>query len=73
MHPGVRATLIILTAVAFAFAGLEMISLRSQSGTSVAEAFDNAMGIFSFGMAGLTLIVGLPYRPVGRVEPVDEV
>jgi hypothetical protein len=49
----------ILAAVAFAAAGRAMISLQSQAGNTVAEAFYQAMGLFSFGMAGLALLGGL--------------
>lgn len=44
----------LLAAGLFGWAGLQMTSLHSQSGNSVAEAFDNAMGWFSFGMGALS-------------------
>lgn len=40
----------------FAYAGLTMVNLQSQAGNTVAEAFYQAMGYFSFGMAALTLV-----------------
>lgn len=42
--------------LAFGLAGLEMVSLRSVAGNTVEEAFFQAMGIFSFGMAALVVI-----------------
>jgi uncharacterized protein with PIN domain len=35
-----------------------MVSIRSVSGESVAEAFYQAFGIFSFGLAGVALLIG---------------
>ncbi len=55
----VGAVITITTGLAFLLAGLNMVALRSQSGNTVAELFDQAMGIFCFGMAGLVLLVGL--------------
>jgi uncharacterized membrane protein YccC len=55
----IGALITLLAAGAFALAGYTMVSLRSESGNTVAEAFDQAMGIFSFGMAGLVLLGGL--------------
>ena len=50
----------IVGALIFAFAGYQMLTLQSVSGDSVAEAFYNDMGWFSFAMGALTLVVGLP-------------
>jgi hypothetical protein len=50
---------VVAAAGAFALAGLNMVGLESQAGNTVAEAFYNAMGIFSFGMAGLVLAAGI--------------
>ncbi len=36
-----------------------MLGLHSVAGNTVAELFYNAMGIFSFGMAGLTILLAL--------------
>lgn len=44
-------------AALFGLAGLWMLSLRSVNGGTVAEAFDQAMGLFSLGMAALSLLV----------------
>jgi hypothetical protein len=44
----------LLAAALFAFAGFQMTSLQSQSGNTVAELFDNAMGWFSWGMAAIS-------------------
>lgn len=41
-----------------------MLSIRSVSGDSVAEAFYQAFGIFSFGLAGLGLLIG--FTPVTK-------
>lgn len=51
-------------AAVFAFAGLTMLSIRSISGDSVAEAFYQAFGIFSFGLSGVALLIG--FVPVTR-------
>src|SRR6202008_1875256 len=42
------------------FAGYQMVSLHSQAGNTIAEAFDQYMGIFSFGMSLLSITVALP-------------
>lgn len=52
----------ILAAIVFAYAGLQMVALRSQGGNSVAELFDNAVGIFSFGVALIAFGWSLPRR-----------
>lgn len=56
--PRLRPLVALLTAGIFVFAGLTMLSIRSVSGDSVAEAFYQAFGIFSFGFAGLALLTG---------------
>lgn len=55
-----RLGVAIVGALIFAFAGYQMLTLQSVSGDSVAEAFYNDMGWFSFAMGALTLLVGLP-------------
>jgi len=40
--------------ILFAVSGYRMIQLRSISGDTVAEAFFQAMGLFSFGMSAVT-------------------
>ena len=52
MASGCEATC--CAAALFAFAGVQMTSLESEAGNTVAELFDNAMGWFSFGMAALS-------------------
>ena len=56
--PRLRAIVALTTGGIFVFAGLTMLSIRSVSGDSVAEAFYQAFGIFTFGLAGLSLLVG---------------
>ena len=55
-----RLVLGLLAALVFAFAGYEMVNLKSQSGNTVAELFDNYVGIFSFGMALLSAALAVP-------------
>jgi len=47
------------SAAIFIWAGITMLSIRSISGDSIAEAFYQAFGLFSFGFVGLSLIAGL--------------
>lgn len=58
----VRFVVATIAAIAFAAAGAQMTGLESAAGNTVAEAFDNAMGIFSYGMAALSIAVGLPVQ-----------
>lgn len=51
----------LVAAAVFAFAGYLMVNLQSQSGNTVAEAFDHAVGVFSFGMAVLSIAVAVPH------------
>ena len=44
-----RAFAALVAAAVFAYAGLEIMGLRSVSGDSLAEAFYQTMGLFSFG------------------------
>jgi hypothetical protein len=54
-------------ALLFVIAGLQMVGLQSISGDTVAEAFYNDMGWFSFGMAALAAVFGVP-RPEAKAE-----
>jgi hypothetical protein len=57
-----RLSIFVFTAGAaalFVVAGLKMTSLRSESGNTIAELFDQAMGLFSYGMAALTVLGGI--------------
>lgn len=56
----------LLAAGLFAVAGFQMLTLHSQGGNTVAEAFDNYVGIFSFGMAALSIVIA---TPVERDKP----
>jgi len=59
----------VIGAVFFWTAGFAMSPLRSISGDSVAEAFYQAMGTFSFGMGFLCLAVG--FVPFGSQPRSD--
>lgn len=48
-------------AALFAFAGYQMIVLESEAGNTVAEAFYNAVGWLSLGLAVLSVAVGIPH------------
>ncbi len=65
---GARLVVAIVAAGIFVVAGNELRGLESVSGNSVAEAFYNKMGIFSYGMAGLSLLIGLPGAGTVMVE-----
>lgn len=68
----IGALITIAAAGAFVVAGLQMVSLRSEAGNTIAELFDNAVGIFSFGMAGLTLLAGIAVdRLMTMAKPTD--
>ena len=56
----IRAVLGIAAAIAFAVAGYQMVSLHSQAGNSIAELFDQAVGILSFGLALLSVAIAAP-------------
>jgi hypothetical protein len=45
-----------------------MTSLESEAGNTVAELFDNAMGVFSYGMAALSIALSMPATPAA-VQP----
>ncbi|MEA2621882.1 MAG: hypothetical protein QOH61_792 [Chloroflexota bacterium] len=49
------ALLAIVAAAIFAYAGFQMVELRTVGGNTVAELFDNAVGILSFGLAALSM------------------
>lgn len=44
----------------FIYAGNDMRDLESVSGDSVAEFFYHAMGLFSYGMAALSVLLAIP-------------
>ena len=60
----------IAAAIAFVVAGAEMTSLESEAGNTVAEAFDNAMGVFSYGMAALSIALAMPATTAAAQSPV---
>jgi NADH pyrophosphatase NudC (nudix superfamily) len=64
----VRLVVALGAALMFVLAGSQMTSLKSEAGNSVAEAFDNAMGVFSYGMAALALALGIPATTVGKTS-----
>jgi hypothetical protein len=51
---------VVLTAAVFLYAGFLMLEIESEAGNTVAEAFYNAMGVFSLAMAGLTIVAAIP-------------
>jgi len=59
----VRFVLSLVGAGVFVVAGRHMLALESVSGNSVAEEFYNAMGLFAYGMAALSVVIGLPVIP----------
>jgi hypothetical protein len=50
-----KVLLSIVAAAILAFAGYQMVGLHSVGGNSVAELFDNAVGIMCFGLGALSL------------------
>jgi succinate dehydrogenase hydrophobic anchor subunit len=52
----------LVAALLFAWAGISMLSLQTVNGNTVAELFDNYVGIFCLGMAALTLVIVAPAR-----------
>lgn len=57
---GLRVLAGIIAALLLAFAGLELVALRSVSGDSVAEAAYNAIGWACFGLAALVVMLLIP-------------
>lgn len=55
----IRLTMALVAAGLFAYAGVQMVGLRSVGGESVAEYFYQAVGWMSFGLAALSIAVGL--------------
>ena len=55
----VRLVVGVIAAITFQQAGLGMRELESISGDSVAEAFYHEVGLFSYGMAVLSLLLGV--------------
>jgi len=62
MYQLARAVVIVVTAVVFAIAGATVITFNSDGVYTQSQILNNALGIFSIGMAGLTLLVGVPDR-----------
>ena len=58
-RPVGRVVLAIIAALILALAGLQMITLRSVEGNTIAEFFDNYMGWAMFGFAALALAYGV--------------
>lgn len=56
--PRLRPLIGLVSAGLFVFAGISMLSIRSISGDSVAEAFYQTFGVFSFGLGGIALLMG---------------
>lgn len=56
--PRFRPVAGLASAAIFLWAGFAMMSIRSVSGDSIAEAFYQAFGLFSLGFVGLSLIAG---------------
>ncbi|MEA2518274.1 MAG: hypothetical protein QOF49_354 [Chloroflexota bacterium] len=50
----------VIAAILFFIAGAQMVTLVSETGNTVAEAFYHSMGWFSFGLGALALTVALP-------------
>src|SRR6476620_1449472 len=60
----------VFAAIMFLIAGWQMVSLQSEAGNTVAEAFDHAVGWFSFGMAALSVAIAIPHAvSVGHWSP----
>jgi hypothetical protein len=55
-----RVIMGVVAAALFAVAGVQMLSLHSQAGNTVAEAFYNAVGLLSLGLAALSVAVAMP-------------
>jgi hypothetical protein len=47
----------VITAIVFVVAGIQMLGIRSVAGDTINEAFYNAVGVLSFGLAGLALLI----------------
>ena len=58
----VRLAAAAVAAILFVFAGNEMRDIKSVSGDSIAKAFYQAVGLFSYGMAALSVAIGLPHN-----------
>lgn len=54
-----RLAMGIAAAIAFGYAGLQLVGLRTISGTTAAEVFYQNVGIMCFGLAALSVAVGL--------------
>jgi hypothetical protein len=68
---GIRAITALVAAAIFAYAGSEMMGLRSVSGDSLAEAFYQTMGLFSFGMTALCVTLAVPRSTPASLIPAS--
>jgi hypothetical protein len=69
----VRTVASVVAAILFIYAGTELRGLESVAGNTVAEAFYQKMGFFAYGMAALSLAVGLPLPGrADRLNPMPE-
>jgi hypothetical protein len=55
---GGQGVVAIIAALAFGLAGLQLISIQSLAGDTIAEAFYNGVGIMCFGLAALSIVIG---------------
>ena len=60
----------IVAAILFALAGYLMVTIESEAGNTVAEAFYNAVGVLSFGLAALSVAVALPPTVLAGVSAI---
>jgi len=58
----------IVGAIIFSYAGYHMWIIHSISGDSVAEEFYHQVGVFCYGMAALSVLLGIP---VNLAIPAD--
>jgi hypothetical protein len=61
-----------VAAAVFFVAGVQMREITSVSGDSIDEAFYHALGLFSWGMAVLSLTLGITTGAVSIVGPPTE-
>ena len=68
----VRFVVSLLAAYFFIDAGGEMSDIRSVAGTTIDEAFYQAFGTLSYGLAALSVVIGLPAIPrIGGTKSSD--
>jgi len=66
----IRLVVSVLAAYFFIDAGGDMSGIRSVSGDSINEAFYQAFGTLSYGLAALSIVIGLPSNPrIGSTKP----